>query len=42
MKVELTDTQWTRIAKLLPKPKAKPKGGGRPRADYRAVMEGIL
>jgi len=41
MKVELTDAQWARIAKLLPKPKAKPKGG-RPRANDRDVMEGIL
>jgi transposase len=41
MKVELTDAQWDRISRLIPKPKAKPKGG-RPRADDRAVMEGIL
>ena len=41
MKVELTDAQWARIEKLLPKPKAKPKGG-RPRANDRDVMEGIL
>jgi transposase len=41
MKVELTDAQWARIARLIPKPRAKPKGG-RPRADDRAVMEGIL
>lgn len=41
MKVELTDAQWVRISRLIPKPKAKPKGG-RPRADDRAVMEGIL
>jgi len=41
MKVELTDAQWARIARLIPKPTAKPKGG-RPRADDRAVMEGIL
>lgn len=41
MKVELTDAQWARISRLIPKPKAKPKGG-RPRADDRAVMEGIL
>jgi hypothetical protein len=27
MKVELTDGQWARIARLIPKPKAKPKGG---------------
>ena len=41
MKGELTDAQCARIAKLLPKPKAKPKGG-RPRANDRDVMEGIL
>ena len=41
MKVELTDAQWTRISRLLPKPKPAPKGG-RPRADDRACMEGIL
>ena len=41
MKVELTDAQWDRISRLIPKPKATPKGG-RPRADDRAVMEGIL
>jgi transposase len=41
MKVELSDAQWARISRLIPKPKAKPKGG-RPRADDRAVMEGIL
>ena len=37
----LTDAQWARIALHLPKPKAKPKGG-RPRADDRACLEGIL
>ena len=41
MNVELSDAQWLRISRLLPKPKAKPKCG-RPRADNRAVMEGIL
>lgn len=41
MKVEPSDAQWARMARLLPKPKAKPKGG-RPCADDRAVMEGIL
>ena len=41
MKLELTDAQWTRISRRLPKPAAKPKGG-RPRADDRACMEGIL
>ena len=37
----LTDAQWARIAPHVPKPKAKPKGG-RPRADDRACLEGIL
>lgn len=41
MKVELSDAQWARIVPLLPTPRAKPKGG-RPRADDRDVMEGIL
>jgi transposase len=41
MKVELTDEQWTKISPHLPKAGAKPKGG-RPRADDRACMEGIL
>ena len=41
MKVELSDAQWARIVPSLPKPKAKPKGG-RPRANDRDVMEGIL
>lgn len=40
MKGALMDAQWARIAKLLPKPKAKPKGG-RPRAHDRDVMKGI-
>ncbi len=37
----LTDAQWARIAPHLPKPKANPRGG-RPRADDRACLEGIL
>jgi transposase len=37
----LTDAQWARIAPLLPKRKRNPKGG-RPRADDRACLEGIL
>ena len=41
MRIELTDEQWARISKHLPKHPAEPKGG-RPRADDRAVMEGIL
>jgi len=41
MRIELTDEQWARIAKHVPKPQAKPKGG-RPRADDRQCMDGIL
>jgi transposase len=37
----LTEAQWARIAPLLPKRKRNPKGG-RPRADDRACLEGIL
>ena len=36
MKIELTDAQWARISRLLPKPNFKPKGG-RPRANDRLV-----
>jgi transposase len=39
--VELSDEQWQRIEPLLPKPKNRGKGG-RPRADDRACLEGIL
>ena len=41
MKPQLTDAQWAKIAPHLPKAKLKPKGG-RPRADERACLEGIL
>lgn len=37
----LTDEQWTRIEPHLPRPKNNPQGG-RPRADDRSCMEGIL
>ena len=37
----LTDVQWAKIAPLLPKAKASPKGG-RPRVADRACFEGIL
>ena len=40
-KPQVDDAQWTRIAKLLPRPKPRRKGG-RPRADDRACLEGIL
>jgi transposase len=37
----LTDAQWAKIAPLLPKVKPS-REGGRPRADDRACLEGIL
>jgi transposase len=37
----LTDEQWGRIAPHLPQPPRSPKGG-RPRADDRECLEGIL
>jgi transposase len=37
----LTDEQWQRIERHLPKYKSSPKGG-RPRASDRESMEGIL
>jgi len=40
--MELTDTQWTRIEALIPSPKRKPGGQGRPVRDPREVLNGIL
>jgi len=37
----LTDEQWERVAPHLPKHRPSPKGG-RPRADDRECLEGIL
>jgi len=37
--MELTDEQWARIEPLLP---PKRRGRGRPRADDRAALNGIL
>jgi len=37
----LTDRQWRQLAPLLPKLRGGPKGG-RPWADDRAALEGIL
>ena len=38
---ELTDEQWERIKPHLP-PQPRSRKGGRPRADDRACLEGIL
>jgi transposase len=40
-KKELTDEQWEKIKPFLPQPKRSRKGG-RPPADNRACLEGIL
>jgi transposase len=37
----LNDEQWNKVEPLLPKPKLRPRGG-RPPADNRQVLEGIL
>ena len=37
----LTEAQWEKIRPLLPKPRARTRGG-RPRAEDRKVLEGIL
>ena len=37
----INDEQWKKLEPLLPKPKQNPKGG-RPPADNREVLEGIL
>src|SRR3954447_14245784 len=37
----LTDEHWGRIAPRLPRPRRSPRGG-RPRADDRECLEGIL
>ncbi len=39
--VRVTDAQWARIQPYLPKSVRSPRGG-RPRADDRACLEGIL
>jgi transposase len=38
---QLTDEQWSLISDLFPVPKPDPRGG-RPRADSRQCLEGIL
>ena len=37
----LTEAQWEKIQRLLPRRPPHPRGG-RPRADDRPVLEGIL
>jgi transposase len=40
--LDLTDIQWTIVAPLLPKPRQRAGGRGRPPCDRRAVLNGIL
>ena len=40
--MELTDAQWTVLAPLLPKPRIRRDGRGRPWRDPRDVLNGIL
>ena len=40
--MKLTNEQWQRIAKFIPKPKALPGKSGRPPQDPRDVLNGIL
>jgi transposase len=39
---ELSDKSWKRLKQLLPKPKKKKGEVGRPPADLREVVNGIL
>lgn len=40
--MNLTAAQWRRISPLLPKPRLRPDGRGRPWRDPRDVLNGIL
>jgi len=40
--VDLTEAQWEFVESLLPKPKRRPDGRGRPWRDPRDVLDGIL
>ena len=40
--MDLTEAQWNRLAPLLPKPRRRPDGRGRPWRDPRDVLNGIL
>jgi transposase len=40
--MELTNEQWQRIAKFIPKPKALPGKSGRPPQNPRDILNGIL
>jgi transposase len=40
--MDITNEQWQRIAKHIPKPKAQPGKSGRPAQNSRDVLNGIL
>ena len=40
--MQITDAQWARFSRYIPKAKRREDGRGRPRRDARAVLEGIL
>ncbi|MCC6349512.1 MAG: IS5 family transposase [Candidatus Eisenbacteria bacterium] len=40
--MDLTDEQWTLVEPLIPKPKVRADGRGRPWCDVRQVLNGIL
>jgi len=40
--LNLTDDQWELLAPLLPKPRRRKDGRGRPRRDPREVLDGVL
>lgn len=40
--MELTDKQWEKIKDLIPSPKVRADGKGRPWRETRPVLEGIL
>ncbi len=40
--MDLTDAQWRRLEPLLPKPRVRKDGRGRPWRDPRDVLTGIL
>ena len=40
--MDLTEAQWWRLDSLLPKPRRRPNGRGRPWRDPRDVLNGIL
>ena len=40
--MDLTDAQWRRLEPLVPKPRLRPDGKGRPWRDPRDVLNGVL